>query len=176
MNDKELIEKFKDGSRYAFEELIKKYQKTVYWHARRMTGNHFDADEITQQVLLTIYSKLETFKFESEFSTWVYRITVNKTINYLRKEKIKKFLSLDSVIKKDNRDIVKNFEDKEKLNRLNEVLTEIPEKQREVFILRHFDELTYEEISKITGKTVGALKSNYFHAIKKITNRINNEI
>jgi RNA polymerase sigma-70 factor (ECF subfamily) len=175
VEDKELINKFLSGDRYAFEQLIKKYQKNIYWHARRMTGEHMDADEITQEVILTIYNKMDTFKFESEFSTWIYRITSNKTLNYLRKEKVRNFLNLDLIQKKDSYDIVKNIEDKEKLENLNTILSNISDKQKEVFILRHFNGLNYKEIAKITGKSIGTLKANYFHAIKKIMEKIKNE-
>ena len=132
VKDAELIESFKKGNRYAFEQLVKKYQKNIYWHARRMTGNHFDADEIAQEVIITIYNKISSFRYESELSTWIYRITANKTINYLRKENIKKFFSIENLTKKDSNDIVKNLEDKQKLEKLNKLLGELPIKQREV--------------------------------------------
>ncbi|NLT51734.1 MAG: RNA polymerase sigma factor [Ignavibacteria bacterium] len=176
VKDAELIESFKKGNRYAFEQLVKKYQKNIYWHARRMTGNHFDADEIAQEVIITIYNKISSFRYESELSTWIYRITANKTINYLRKEYIKKFFSIENVTKKDSNDIVKNLEDKQKLEKLNEVLGGLPIKQREVFLLRHFEGMNYNEISKVTGKTEGSLKANYHHAITKILKRMNYEV
>lgn len=176
VKDTELIESFKNGNRYAFEQLVKKYQKNIYWHARRMTGNHFDADEIAQEVIITIYNKISSFRYESELSTWIYRITANKTINYLRKEYIKKFFSIENVTKKDSNDIVKNLEDKQKLEKLNEVLGGLPIKQREVFLLRHFEGMNYSEISKVTGKTEGSLKANYHHAINKILKRMNYEV
>ncbi len=176
VKDAELIESFKKGNRYAFEQLVKKYQKNIYWHARRMTGNHFDADEIAQEVIITIYNKISSFRYESELSTWIYRITANKTINYLRKENIKKFFSIENLTKKDSNDIVKNLEDKQKLEKLNKLLGELPIKQREVFLLRHFEGMNYSEIAKVTGKTEGSLKANYHHAINKILKRMNYEV
>lgn len=176
VKDAELIESFKKGNRYAFEQLVKKYQKNIYWHARRMTGNHFDADEIAQEVIITIYNKISSFRYESELSTWIYRITANKTINYLRKENIKKFFSIENLTKKDSNDIVKNLEDKQKMEKLNKLLGELPIKQREVFLLRHFEGMNYSEIAKVTGKTEGSLKANYHHAINKILKRMNYEV
>ena len=175
MEDKELIEKFLNGNRNAFEILVKKYIKRVYWHARRMTGNHFDADEITQEVVLTLYQKLHTFKFNSELATWIFRITSNKTLNYIRKEKVRQFLTLDTVAGHTDNDIIKKIEDKEKLEKLNKILSKLPTKQREVFVFRQYDNLNYEEIAKVTGKSVGALKANYFHALKKIMDKMENE-
>ncbi len=176
--DNELVNQFIAGSEKAFNELIRKYQKTIYWHARRMVGNHLDADEITQQVIIVIYNKIKNFKFKSSVKTWIYKITQTRSLNLIRKRKIKSFLSLDSSEKKDvaySEDIITNFEDKEKLEKVNEMLNKLPTKQKEVFILRHFEELNYEEISKITGRSIGGLKANYFHASKKIMGLMNNE-
>ncbi|PID56410.1 MAG: RNA polymerase subunit sigma-70 [Ignavibacteriae bacterium] len=173
-----LIEKFLDGSDVAFNKLIKSYQKNIYWHARRMVGNHLDADEITQQVIIVLYKKLKTFKFNSSLKTWIYKIVSTRSLNMIKRRKIKKFFSLNSKDAKELRtttDIIKNFEDKEKINQLNKKLSKIPVKQREVFVLRHFDELSYEEISEITAKSIGGLKANYFHASKKILGIMDNE-
>ncbi len=178
VSDYDLIKKFLEGNESAFNELLKRYQSKIYWHARRMLGNHFDADEITQQVIIVLYKKLKTFEFKSSFYTWVFRITHNQALNYIKKMKLKSFLPIDSDSAKNlrtNEDVVKNTEDKESLERLNEILKELPVKQREVFLLRRFEELSYEEIAEITGKSVGALKANYFHAIKKITEKMNVE-
>ena len=176
--ESELIKKFLGGDEVAFNRLVTKYQKAIYWHARRMVGNHFDADEIAQQVIIVIYNKLDTFNFNSSFKTWVYRITQTRTLNYLRKQKIKKFFSIDdseTISLNSNEDIIRNYEDKEKLENLQIILNKLPVKQREVFIFRHFDNLSYEEISQITGKSVGGLKANYFHASKKIFGMLDHE-
>jgi len=175
VSDYDLIKQFLNGDEAAFNELFRRYQNKIYWHARRMLGNHLDADEITQQVIIVLYEKLSSFKFESSFYTWVFRITHNLTLNYIRKRKLKSMLSFDSdSIRnlKTDEDIIRNTEDKEQLKRLNEILNELPTKQKEVFLLRRFEGLNYEEIAKITGKSVGALKANYFHALKKITERL----
>ena len=140
-----------------------------------MTGNHLDADEIVQEVFLVMYDKLKNFNFQSSLFTWIYRITITRSINYIKKQKLRKFISFDSpenIGLSTDEDVVKSIEDKEKLNKLNEVLKQLPAKQREVFILRHFDELSYEEIAQITGKSVGGLKANYFHAFEKVSKLI----
>ena len=176
--ESELINKFLNGDEAAFNNLVKNYQKAIYWHARRMVGNHFDADEISQQVIIVIYNKLNTFKFNSSFKTWVYKITQTRTLNYIRKQKVRKFLNIDdndAISINSNDDIIVNYEDKERLENLQIVLNKLPIKQREVFIFRHFDNLSYEEISQITGKSIGGLKANYFHASKKIFGLIDHE-
>ena len=166
-NDFELIKSFIDGDESAFNRLAVKYQERIYWHARRMTGNHLDADEIVQEVLMVLYNKLKTFEFKSSFYTWIYTITNTRSINYLKKKSLKSFFSLDEISNRkfEQKDVIDVIESKQKIE---SAMQKLPVKQREVFIMRNFDEMSYEEISQITGKNVGTLKANYFHALNKI--------
>lgn len=169
--EEELVLKFVNGDESAFNLLAKSFMQRIYWHARRMTGDHFDADDILQEVLLVMYNKLKTFKFESSLYTWVYKITATRTINYLNKKKRQKTVNVDDYVNSTvdfSADILKNIEDKEKLLEIETKLKDLPLKQREVFIMRNYNELSYEEISAITGTSVGALKANYFHALQKL--------
>jgi len=172
-----LIKDFVEGNESAFNRLASKYQDKIYWHARRMTGNHLDADEIVQEVLLVIYNKLKTFEFKSSLYTWIYTITNTRSINYLKKKNLKNFFSLDDILNKksEDKDVIDNLEDKQKLEKIEKALQKLPIKQREVFIMRNYDELSYEEIAEITGKSVGALKANHFHALNKIKELIKYE-
>lgn len=175
--DFSLIKDFVEGNESAFNRLAVKYQDKIYWHARRMTGNHLDADEIVQEVLLVLYNKLKSFEFKSSLYTWIYTITNTRSINYLKKKNLKNFFSLDDILneRSEDKDVIENLEDKQKLEKLEKALQKLPIKQREVFIMRNYDELSYEEISEITGKSVGALKANHFHALNKIKELIKNE-
>lgn len=171
-NDFQLVKEFLNGDESAFNKIASKYQKKIYWHARRMLGNHLDADEVTQEVLIVIYNKLDTFNFKSSLFTWIYRITSTRSLNFIKKRNVKRYLFLDDENVREiesQTDFVQSVEDKEKLERLNFVLQKLPAKQREVFIMRQFDQLSYEEIAEIKGKSVGTLKANYFHALKKVT-------
>lgn len=169
--DFDYVREFLSGSESAFNYLAQKYQQKIYWHARRMLGNHMDADEVTQEVLIVMYNKLKTFNFESSLYTWIFRITSTRSLNQINRRKLKKIFSFEDTdlnsLKEDS-EILNSLENKEKLKKLDKVLQKLPVKQREVFIMRNYDELSYEEISKITGKSVGGLKSNYFHALKKV--------
>jgi len=174
--DFELVNKYLSGDEIAFNRIVNKYSKKIYWHARRMTGNHFDADEIVQDVLMVLYRKLDQFKFNSSLYTYIYKITVTRSLNFIKKEKIKSLFFIDSKLNSINNsehDIIKGILNKEKLERLDKHLQKLPAKQREVFILRHFEEMSYEEIAEITGKSIGGLKANYFHALNKITKMMN---
>jgi RNA polymerase sigma-70 factor (ECF subfamily) len=177
-SDFELVKKFLEGDQSSFNRLINKYQQKIYWHARRMTGSHLDADEVVQEVLLVLYNKLKDFQFKSSLYTWIYRITSTRSINYINKRNIKKFLSFDDMNTSEigvKEDIVNDIDIKDKIRKLDQFLQTLPAKQREIFIFRNIDGLSYEEISEITGKSVGGLKSNYFHAINKISEMMKNE-
>lgn len=174
--DFELVHKFVAGDESAFNDIVKKYQKRIYWHARQMLGDHLDADEVTQEVLIVLFKKLNTFNFKSSLFTWIYKIVTTRSLNYIKRKNIKRYLTFDSTDENDiqeKRDIVDDIVNKEKLERIKKVLETIPPKQRQVFVLRNFDQLSYEEISEITGKSVGGLKANYFHALKKIMEKVN---
>lgn len=170
LSDKELIEKFLAGDNNSFNILAKKYIDKIYWHARRILGNHFDADEIVQQVLVVMYNKLNSFNKDSALYTWIYKITYTRSLNLLKSNSVKRFFGIDGdhqQIPSEN-SAVENLENKEMLNLIDKALLKIPPKQREVFSLRHFEEFTYQEISDITGKSIGSIKANYFHAFNKL--------
>lgn len=171
VSDFELVRSFLSGNQSAFNQLASRYQSKIYWHARRMTGDHLDADDIMQEVLLTMYEKLHTFRFTSSLYTWIYRITATRSINHLNRKKIKNFFSLDSDQARSlstTEDIPEQIDVKDQMQKLDGLLQRLPERQREVFILRNFEMLSYEEIAEITKKSVGSLKASYFHAVEKI--------
>jgi RNA polymerase sigma-70 factor (ECF subfamily) len=170
ITDEELIRRFVNGDESAFNTLANRYIEKIYWHARRMTGNHLDADEILQEVLIVLYKKLKTFEFKSSLYTWIYTITNTRSINLINKRRIKNLFSLEEVPDKilDDRNLSAELESKQKLQQIEKALQKLPVKQREVFIMRNYNELSYEEISEITGKSIGALKANHFHAINKL--------
>lgn len=170
-SDFALVKSFINGDEASFNKIINKYKSKIYWHARRMTGNHLDADEVVQEVFLVMYTKLKDFQFKSSLYTWIFRIVSTRSLNYLRKRSLRKVFSFDDPAAdavSSKVDVVNNFEMKEKLHKIDQLLLKLPVKQREVFIMRNYDELSYEEISKLTGKSIGGLKANYFHGVNKI--------
>lgn len=180
INEETLIKESINGSQDAFNQLAKLYIDRIYWHAKRMLSDHSDAQEVTQEVLIVIYEKLKNFKNESSLYTWIYKITSTRCLNVIRKRQIRRYVffeDIDDINDNGNLEnqIIDGIENRNLLNKIENVLQTLPSKQREIFIFRHFDELTYEEISKITGKKVGTLKANYFHALNKVLERIENE-
>lgn len=172
-SDIDLITEFKEGNQEAFNTLVRKYQKKVYWIARKMLGNHEDADDVVQDVFVKVYRSLNSFRHDSSFYTWLYRITVNFSISAIRRKKIVDWIKFDDVfptLKKNDAENNPHFglENKEMNTLIEKAIEKLPVKQKQVFILRYYNELPYEEISKILGTSVGGLKANYFHALKNI--------
>ena len=170
-DDYELIQDFLSGNEQSFNILARKYQERIYWHARRMLGDHDDAHEIVQQVLLVMHSKLNIFNFSSALYTWIYKITSTRSLNLLKKNKLKRIFTFNSdenVEKIGYDNIVEDIESRERLLQMEKLLSKLPVKQRQIFVMRNYDDFSYEEISNITGKSIGTLKANYFHAFRKM--------
>lgn len=170
-NDEDLIKSFCGGNESSFNLLVRKYQKKVYWIIRKMVLDHDDADDITQEVFLKLYRSLQDFRGESKFFTYIYRIAVNYSLNHLNSRK--KITGREVDIENQNlASIDKNadaeMDARERTKILEEAIKQLPDQQRAVFNMRYYDSLSYEDIAKILNKSVGGMKANYFHAIKKL--------
>ena len=168
-SDFELIDRVLNGHVYSFEELVSRYKKTVYYLTYRMVHDHEDASDLSQETFLKAYQGLKKFKRQSSFHTWLYRITVNLCINYLRKKRSRQFVELDektSII--EYPDILNQLELEELQGRVSDAVNLLPEKQRAAIILRIYHGLSHKEISDILGCSVGTVKANYFHAIRNL--------
>ncbi len=170
-SDAELVKELKNGHQVAFNELVRRYKERVYWVARRMVGSHDDADDIAQEVFIKVYRSIDSFREESSFYTWVYRIATNTSINFLKRKKLRELIRFDDLVAplisvEDQPD--ETIEREENTALIERAIQRLPQKQRQVFIMRYYDELSYEEMAKILKKSVGGLKANYFHALKKI--------
>jgi len=169
--DLELVERFQRGDESAFNELLLRYKERIYWTARRFLQSHDDADDVVQQVLLNTYHALKEFRSDSGVFTWLYRITVNTSLNALRKRRVRDFFSLDEIVTAESPASERpdeSFEVREQRSLIEKAVGTLPEKQKTVFIMRYYDELPYEEIAKVLKTSVGGLKANYFHAMRKI--------
>lgn len=172
IDDNEILAAFAkiETQNKAFTELVKKYQQRVYWHIRKMVIEHDDADDITQDVFVKIWKNLAHFKNESSLYTWIYRIATNECLTFLTSKRKKLNTSFE--------DLEENLTNKLSTSayisgdeiqiKLQKAILTLPEKQRLVFNMKYFDDLTYEEISEILETTVGGLKASYHIASKKI--------
>lgn len=171
MTDNEIIQLFSSGRQEeAFNGIVDAYTERLYWHIRRFLCCHEDADDLLQDVFIKIWAALPTFRGDSRLYTWLYRIATNEVLNYLRKQRFKSLISLESVSAAlEQRIDDDTYFNGDKLQReLHKAIQRLPEKQRIVFSLRYFDEMKYEDIAEITGTSTGALKASYHHAYTKV--------
>ncbi|MDG1517779.1 MAG: RNA polymerase sigma factor [Flavobacteriales bacterium] len=170
--DEDIIDKIKDNKTvdYGFNLLMEKYQEKVYWVIRRMVIDHESSDDIAQETFVKVWKNLDKFKGESKLYTWIYRIATNEALTHLRKKKRRFFLSIGDI----ENELMSTLEadiyysgDVIQLKLQKAILT-LPEKQRLVFNMKYFEELKFREIAEVLEVTVGSLKAQYHHAVKKI--------
>ena len=172
----ELIAQLKSNAVEAFDQLIEQYGDRLYWHIRRVVVSHEDAEDVLQETYVRAYTSIADFRGETESSliAWLYKIATNIAITALRKRKSWAFASLDSV----RANLLATFEQEvepsadEIVVRLQKAILALPTKQRLVFNMRYYDELSFEQISKATGHSVSTLKTNYHYAVKKIKEQV----
>ena len=153
-----------------FRLLVEKFKSPMYWHIRRMVVSHEDAEDVLQETFIKVFRYLDDFRYECSFSTWLYRIVTNECLRLLDKRKdhvvSSEEMQTDLVEKLMASEYV-DYDDAMEVKFQKAILT-LPEKQRLVFNLRYYDELKYEEISKITDTKVETLKANYHFAKERI--------
>lgn len=171
MTDREIIDLYKAGHRErAFKEIVDSYSERLYWHVRRFLCSHEDTDDLLQEIFIKVWSALPTFRGESQLYTWIYRVATNESLNFLQKQKIRAALRFEDLTSKlDNKiDEDTGVDGDEAQRALMKAVNRLPAKQRTVFIMRWYDDLSYEAISEILGTSVGALKASYHFAQEKI--------
>ncbi len=161
MSDSKLIQDILAGNNNAFRELIEKYQDRVFRTAMGFVHSKEDAEDITQEVFINVFQSLHKFKGDSEFSTWIYRITVNNSLNFINRNKKNWFLqSIDEIFNKsdDNNTPLEDLEMKERDERIKKAIDSLPESQRTAFVLSKYEELSQREIAQIMKRTEGAIE------------------
>ena len=153
-----------------FRLLMQKYQERLYWQIRRLVIEHEDANDVIQNTLIKVFRSIRSFEGKSQLYTWLYRIATNEALTFLQKKKRKAASSLD-----DEESLLANqleadtfFDGDEAQRQLQLALQTLPDKQKVVFNMRYFEEMSYKDISEVLGTSVGALKASYHHAVKKI--------
>lgn len=176
MTDQALIIQFQAGDEKesAFTQLLKRHRESVFFQIKKMVIEHADADDIAQAVWIKVWDKLDGFKQESAFSTWLFRVAYNETLNFIAQKK-----RIQGQIKQSGHELeiepasnAESLKESQIQIKLERAITELPEKQRFVFMLRYYEALDYEKIASITGTTVGGAKANYHQAVKKMTELI----
>lgn len=167
--DAELVAQCLAGETAAFDVLVERHRRQVYQVCYRFTGNHEDASDLAQDVLLRAYRALRTFKGNSAFSTWLYRVAVNVCLN----RKALKRLPTEPIDRREFTDRHTDAADRQVIRKesaaaVRAAISRLPEKQRATMILRMYQELPHEEIASILGSSVGAVKANFFHALANL--------
>lgn len=179
IDEKALIADLQDPkkSEQAFRELMKAYGEPLYWVIRRMVSNHDDANDLLQTSFMKVWTNIHNFRGDAKLSTWLYKIAVNESINFLNKERQRNNISAegDSEYLMSTLESDPYFDGDELQKKLQKAIASLPDKQRLVFNMRYYDEMKYEEISEVLGTSVGALKASYHHALKKVTAAIEAE-
>ncbi|MBN3039486.1 MAG: sigma-70 family RNA polymerase sigma factor [Candidatus Omnitrophica bacterium] len=172
MDDNILIDKFLSGDKEGFEMLVKKYQNHVVNIVYSLAGRISEAEDIAQDIFMKVYNNLSSFNRKAQFSTWLYRISVNTTYSHLRGRK--QFVPLEN-IKREN-SIGKNsreqLESKEKSEIIKKAIAELPFKFRSVLVLKEIEGLSYKDIAKTLGCRIGTVESRLFRAREMLKSKL----
>ncbi|HNR27501.1 MAG TPA: RNA polymerase sigma factor [Bacteroidales bacterium] len=164
-SDKELKVLCESGQyENAFALIVQEYTQRLYWHIRKMVLLHDDADDVLQNTLLKAWTGLPTFRWESQLFTWLYRIATNEVLTFLRKSKSANQMPLEERLDADP----EYFNGDQLQKALQQAILRLPPKQRLVFNMRYFDEIRYQDMSRILGTSEGALKASYHLAAAKV--------
>lgn len=151
----------------AFRQLIQVFQEKLYYHIRRFVNHHEDANDVLQNTFIKIWNGIDHFRGDSSLYTWVYRIATNESLSYVNK--VRRLNIVDIEQSPAAHRSGSDGESAESVQaKLDKALAQLPDRQRQVFILRYYDELPYDQMSEILETSVGALKASYHHAVKKI--------
>ena len=176
--DTELIERFQQGDTAAFDMLFTRYQKRTYRLVQRFVSNPEDASDLTQDAFIRAYQGLGDFKSQCQFYSWLYRITVNLCIDFLRKKARSEVLLYDTGESEElpmanipdprSESPAKAAENKELRTHIRKAVRRLPPKQRQIFILRHWDGLSLKDIAATVGRSDGTVKAHLLHAHRNL--------
>lgn len=171
-NDRDLVASAVSGLEGSFEELVRRYQRPISAYVYRMVGDYESALDLTQEIFIKVYNSLRRYRSEFKFSTWIYKIAHNSAVDHLRRTATRE-QSLISGSEGDQFELPiesgrlspeQESERKERRNEIESVIRTLPANYRELIILRHSQDLTYEEIVEVTGLPLGTVKNRLFRA------------
>ena len=179
LTEEELVLQLSQQNRRAgaFSSIVRTYQERLYWHIRKMVLVHDDANDVLQNTFMKAWNGLDGFRGESQVSTWLYRIATNETLTFLTNKRMRAHNSIDDVdeVLLQNLKADTFFSGNEIQLKLQKAILTLPEKQRLVFNMKYYDDITYDQMEAILGTSVGALKASYHFAVKKIEKYLSDE-
>ena len=171
-NETDLITKLINGkdSNKAFKKLLDLYQERLYWHIRKLVITHENADDVLQNTFLRVYKNIANFKQQSSLHTWMYKIAYNESMRFLEQKNKKSHYSIEDVGKHYLDNLLEDvyFEGDEIQLKLQRIISQLPERQRQVFQMKYFDNLKFRDMVDILGIKEGTLKSSYYKTVKHI--------
>jgi len=174
-NEEETLIRLQDpkSQTRAFEEIVNYYSQPLYWQIRRLVVEHDDADDVLQNTFIKAWTNISSFRGESKLSTWLYKIAYNESLTFLNHKREQ--MSIDDLnsMAIDSLESDPYFDGDETQIMLQQAINTLPDKQKAVFNMKYFEEMKYEDMSKITGTSVGALKASFHLAVKKIEDYFN---
>jgi len=176
--DKEaaLIKKLKNTTLkdIAFSELLDGYQERLYWHIRKIVITHENADDVLQNTFIRVYKSIANFQEKSSLHTWMYRIAYNESLRFLEKNKKKLHENIDEISSTHLEVLFEDvyFDGDEIQIKLNTIIADFTEKQKRIFHMKYFDDLSFREISEVLNISESTLKSTYYTAVKIIEEKI----
>ena len=165
-NDHELIQQFKNGNTSAYDQLVKRHLSNTIGFFFNITRDQMASEDLAQDVFFKLYKHLKNFRFESAFTTYLYRININTANTWLTRNKWKNFLHMDQT--PDRGELDTSLENEWTKKELWDAVAKLPKKQRTVVMMRIAQELPYKDISAVTGMSVGSAKVNYHHAVQSL--------
>ena len=174
--DAELVKKLKDPTQKdkAFSELLDVYQERLYWHIRKLVTTHENADDVLQNTFIRVYKSIHKFEGKSSLHTWMYRIAYNESMRLLEKNNKKSFDNIDDVSSSHLEVLFEDeyFDGNEIQRKLHKIIDSFKEKQKRVFQMKYFDDLSFRQISEILNISESTLKSTYYSAVRIIEEKI----
>lgn len=174
LEDDKLVKKAIGGDESAYKQLVNKYERALYFHILKMIKDKEQVEDLVQETFVKAFDNLNTYSTNYAFSTWLYRIATNHTIDYLRKKKLKT-LSIDEPMKTKDGEMEMQLEDesagtdrdiirKQRQKIVQKAIENLPEKYRKVIEMRHMEEKSYKEIAKVLDLPLGTVKAHIFRA------------
>lgn len=153
-----------------FRQLVSEYKERLYWHIRKIVVNHDDTDDVLQNTFIKVFKNIDGFKGDSKLYSWMYRIATNEAITFINKRSKQHQISTEEMqmVMVNNLKADTYFDGDEAQLKLQQAIATLPQKQQLVFNMKYFDNMKYDEISDVLETSVGALKSSYHIAVKKI--------
>jgi len=175
-DESDFIKSLLNQKEKAFKKLLDLYQKRLYWHIRKMVITHENANDVLQNTFLRIYKSLPGFKQNSSLNTWMFRIAYNESLRFIEQEKKKTHSSIDDLSKAYMNNLVADtfFEGDVAQLKLQSVLASLPDKDRQIFQMKYYDNLKFHELADILHINQSTLKTSYYRTVKLIEKNIEN--